>query len=78
MVIDQLYKLSSVSLCPNIHGQIMVDLMTNPPKNGDPSYPLYAKEYDDIYQSLKRRSQRLRNVLNAMEGVTCNEAQVCS
>jgi len=38
---EQFYKLASISLCPNIVGQIMVDLMVNPPKNGDPSYQLY-------------------------------------
>ncbi|CAG8504378.1 9831_t:CDS:10 [Racocetra fulgida] len=31
-VIDQLYKIASVGLCPNVPGQIMVDLMVRPPK----------------------------------------------
>lgn len=74
-VVEQLYKLASVSLCPNVQGQIMVDLMTNPPKVGDPSYELYRKEYDSIYQSLQRRSRKLAKVFAEMEGVTCNDAQ---
>lgn len=41
-VTQQIYKLASISLCPNLDGQIMVDLMVNPPKEGDPSYPTYA------------------------------------
>ncbi|CAG8489400.1 9967_t:CDS:2 [Diversispora eburnea] len=74
-VIDQLYKISSVSLCPNVQGQIMVDLMVNPPKPGDPSYELYQKEMDEIYKSLIRRSRKLCDVFNSMENMECNDAQ---
>ncbi|KAK9694965.1 alanine transaminase [Basidiobolus ranarum] len=74
-VIDEMYKISSVSLCPNVQGQIMVDLMVNPPKLGDESYDSYQKEIDDIYQSLKRRSSRLCDAFNELEGVTCNKAE---
>jgi len=71
----QLYKLASVSLCPNTGGQVLMSLMVNPPKEGDPSYSLYIKERDDIYESLKRRAIKLTNFLNTLEGVTCNTAQ---
>ncbi|KAK9767227.1 alanine transaminase [Basidiobolus ranarum] len=74
-VVDEMYKISSVSLCPNVQGQIMVDLMVNPPKPGDESYDLYQKEIDDIYQSLKRRSNLLCDAFNELEGVTCNKAE---
>ncbi|KAI8089746.1 pyridoxal phosphate-dependent transferase [Halteromyces radiatus] len=74
-ILDQIYKMASVSLCPNIHGQILVDLMCHPPQPNDPSYPLYREEYEAIYQSLKRRSQRLEDAFNAMEGVSCQPAQ---
>ncbi|RUS13654.1 pyridoxal phosphate-dependent transferase [Endogone sp. FLAS-F59071] len=74
-VLDQIYKIASVSLCPNVHGQILVDLMTNPPVEGDPSYTQYRAELDGIYESLRRRARRLATCFNAMEGVTCNEAQ---
>ena len=46
---QQLYKLASISLCPSVQGQVMVDLMINPPKKGDESYDSYAKEVSDIY-----------------------------
>ncbi|KAJ3197280.1 hypothetical protein HK101_004761 [Irineochytrium annulatum] len=72
---EQLYKLMSVSLCPSVNGQIMVGLMTNPPKPGDESYELYNKEFNTIYESLRRRSEKLATVLNDLEGVTCNYAQ---
>lgn len=49
-VLDQLRKLASINLCPNLSGQITVALMMRPPQEGDPSYPLFAKERDDILQ----------------------------
>ncbi|CAG8582525.1 1068_t:CDS:2 [Paraglomus brasilianum] len=74
-VVDELYKIASVNLCPNVHGQVMVDLMVKPPKSGDPSYDLYQNECREIYESLRRRSAKLCKVFNSMEGVTCNSAQ---
>jgi aspartate/methionine/tyrosine aminotransferase len=74
-VLAQIYKIASVSLCPNVQGQIMVDLMVNPPKEGDASYELYKQEMTGIYESLRRRSKRLAAAFNEMEGVTCNDAQ---
>lgn len=72
---DQMYKYQSICLCSNLMGQVAVSLMTNPPKPGDPSYPLYADERDGILRSLKRRSIRLVEAYNKMEGVTCNKSQ---
>ncbi|KAI9357230.1 pyridoxal phosphate-dependent transferase [Zopfochytrium polystomum] len=72
---DQLYKMSSISLCPPVQGQLMVGLMVNPPKQGDESFPLYNKEMTGIYESLRRRAVTLRNALNKLEGVSCNPAQ---
>ncbi|KAG0166342.1 hypothetical protein DFQ28_010665 [Apophysomyces sp. BC1034] len=74
-VMEQLYKIASVSLCPNIHGQIMVDLMTNPPVEGDISYPQYKGEVDSIFESLKRRAIKLASCFNGLEGTTCNDAE---
>lgn len=72
---EELYKLVSINLCPNVDGQIMVDLMVNPPKNGEPSYPTYSKERDDILSSLKHRAEKLVTTLNSMEGVSCQRAE---
>ncbi|KAI7901296.1 pyridoxal phosphate-dependent transferase [Cokeromyces recurvatus] len=74
-VMEQLYKMTSVSLCPNLHGQILVDLMCNPPKSGDASYESYTEEIDAIYVSLKRRSKKLEECFNSLEGVSCQPAQ---
>ncbi|KAG2200743.1 hypothetical protein INT47_002787 [Mucor saturninus] len=74
-VLDQIYKMSSVSLCPNLHGQILVDLMCNPPRVGEASYESYSNEIKTIYESLRRRSKKLEDVFNKMEGVSCQSAQ---
>jgi alanine transaminase len=73
-IMDEIYKISSISLCPNVQGQIMVDLMVNPPKKGDPSYDLYKQEYDAIYFSLIKRAKKLEDMFNNLEGCTCNSA----
>lgn len=72
---DQFYKLMSVNLCSNIEGQLMVGLMTNPPKEGDASYPRYAEQRDATLSSLKRRAVKLVKAFNELEGVTCNETE---
>ncbi|KAJ3348552.1 hypothetical protein HDU83_001234 [Entophlyctis luteolus] len=72
---EQFYKVSSISLCPPVQGQLMVGLMTNPPKEGDTSFPLYQKEISSIHASLKRRAESLANLFNSLEGMTCNRAE---
>ncbi|KAJ1984524.1 alanine transaminase [Dimargaris verticillata] len=74
-VMGQVYKMASVNLCPNVQGQLLVDLMVRPPVQGDASYPLYRQETQGIYDSLKRRSQKLSKAFNEMEGITCNSAE---
>ncbi|KAF9194982.1 hypothetical protein BGZ51_005946 [Haplosporangium sp. Z 767] len=73
-IMEQIYKISSISLCPNVQGQIMVDLMVKPPKKGDPSYEQYQKEYDDIYFSLIHRAKKLEDTFSNLEGCTCNSS----
>eukprot|EP01133_Synstelium_polycarpum_P018946 gene18946-22673_t len=68
----EIYKLASIGLCPNVIGQLVVDLMVRPPVAGDASFAQYAKERDTIYESLKRRALLLTSSLNQLEGVTCN------
>ena len=69
-VLDQLYKLCSMSLCSNLPGQIAVELMLNPPAASDPSGPLFIKERDEQLASLKRRGEKLCAALNSLTGVS--------
>ncbi|KNH03775.1 alanine aminotransferase [Perkinsela sp. CCAP 1560/4] len=65
----QLLKLASISLCGNVNGQLLMDLMVKTPQAGDKSYASYCKEYEDIFVSLKRRAKRLVEGLNAIPGI---------
>ncbi|KAK7204139.1 pyridoxal phosphate-dependent transferase [Myxozyma melibiosi] len=70
---EELYKLVSISLCPVVTGQVLTELMVNPPKEGDESYPLYKQEYDTIYTRLRERALTLFEAFKEMEGVTCQQ-----
>jgi alanine transaminase len=67
----QLVKAASINLCPNVNGQLCMAMVMWPPREGDESYPLYKKERDALLSSLKRRAKRLEDLLNQLEGVTC-------
>jgi alanine transaminase len=62
-------------MCPNVDGQIFVDLLVKPPKEGDASYKKFCQERDDIMASLKRRAEKLVKTLNTLEGVSCNPTE---
>ncbi|KAL1966996.1 hypothetical protein VTN77DRAFT_3740 [Rasamsonia byssochlamydoides] len=71
----QIYKLVSIMLCPPVIGQCLVELMVNPPKEGEPSYELYQKEYNSIKEGLQQRAWALYEAFKKMEGVECQEPQ---
>ncbi|CAL8462271.1 g1802 [Coccomyxa elongata] len=74
-VLAEVYKLASINLCSNVNGQICMALVMNPPKEGDPSYKLYAEERNELLASLKRRAVKLHKTLSALQGVTCTEPE---
>ncbi|KAH0614801.1 uncharacterized protein H6S33_000437 [Morchella sextelata] len=69
----QIYKLVSITLCPPVIGQCLVELMVNPPKKGSESYDLYDKEYNVIFGDLRERSQALHKAFGKMRGVSCQD-----
>lgn len=75
-VAQQIYKFISIQLCPPVIGQCIVELMVNPPKEGEPSYELYKKEYDGIFNGLRERAYALYEAFKQMEGVECEKPQV--
>ena len=77
-VAAQVYKFVSIMLCAPVIGQCLVEMQVNPPKEGDPSYPLYKQEYDSISQGLQKRATALFEAFRQMEGVVCQEPQVHS
>lgn len=75
-VVAQIYKFVSIMLCAPVIGQCLVEMMVNPPRKGDASYPLYKKEYDGISQGLYERATALFEAFKQMEGVECQDPQV--
>jgi len=75
-VTAQIYKFVSIMLCAPVIGQCLVEMQVNPPKEGDPSYPLYKEEYESIAAGLKKRAGALFEAFKQMEGVECQEPQV--
>lgn len=71
----QFYKLASIQLCPPLHGQIAVDCLVDPPREGSPSYDKWVSERSDIAETLRFRAETLEKSFNALDGVECREAQ---
>ena len=72
---SHLYKLASASLCPNLDGQIMMDLMVRGPEEGTASYESYHRQRKEIFESLKRKAKFMADSLNAIPGFSCQPAQ---
>ncbi|KAL4780270.1 pyridoxal phosphate-dependent transferase [Aspergillus varians] len=75
LVTAQVYKFISIMLCPPVIGQCLVQVMVDPPKEGEPSYELYQKEYNGIREGLRQRAFALYEAFQRMEGVECQEPQ---
>ena len=67
---DLLLKLQSISLCPNVNGQILVDLMMTPPKETDISFDLFNKEVNELKESLRRRAKTVTDGFNNIPGIS--------
>lgn len=74
----QIYKFISIMLCPPVIGQCLLEMVVNPPKEGDPSFELYDKEYNSVKNGLKERATALYEAFKQMEGVEVGEPQVSS
>jgi aspartate/methionine/tyrosine aminotransferase len=74
-VMAQFVKLQSISLCANVSGQIATYLMVSPPKQGDESHEIYARERNGILSSLKKRAEILGNGVNQIDGMSVDIPQ---
>ncbi|KAL0327290.1 UNVERIFIED_CONTAM: Glutamate--glyoxylate aminotransferase 2 [Sesamum angustifolium] len=70
--VEEIYKVSSISLSPNVSGQIFMGLMVSPPKLGDISYERYVRESKGILESLRRRARIMTDGFNSCRNVVCN------
>lgn len=75
LVVQEIYKLASINLSPNVTGQIALGLMVNPPRPGDHSYDQYVSEKKQLLDSLQRRARLITDAFNSLEGVVCQETE---
>lgn len=74
-VVEQIYKMASVTLCPPVTGQIGVDLLVNPPKPGDESYDQWLTETTLTHDNLASRSKLMCERFNKLDGMSCQPAE---
>lgn len=53
--------------------QILVDLMVNPPKQGETSYRRWEKETREMIETLRIRARNIREMFGSVKGITCNK-----
>ncbi|KAF9010751.1 transaminase [Cyathus striatus] len=70
-ILGLIYKMVSVGLCPPLSGQVGVDSMVKPPKEGEESYKLWKSETETIHTALAERTKAMAARLNALPGVSC-------
>jgi len=70
-VVEQIYKLASINLSPNVPGQVALGVMLKPPVVGDESFQLWDEERTAVLESLGRRARKITSALNGLEGVSC-------
>lgn len=68
---QQLYKLSSMSLCANLFGQLMMCNVCNPPRKGEPSFEGFVAEKRRIFERTRRKANMVYERLNAVPGISC-------
>ncbi|XP_038159681.1 alanine aminotransferase 2 [Cyprinodon tularosa] len=74
-VMKHIYSLFSANSCAPVLGQFALDVMTNPPQPGDPSYPLYMKETQHIRTSVAENVRRVEEVINSLPGFSCQPVE---
>ncbi|EPY51091.1 alanine aminotransferase [Schizosaccharomyces cryophilus OY26] len=70
---DQILKLATIDICPPVTGQLLVDLLVRPPREGEPSYGLYSQEIEKIHRDMEKQCQFLYEATKRMKFVTCQK-----
>ncbi|KAK7101702.1 alanine aminotransferase 2-like [Littorina saxatilis] len=68
-------KSISAKLCPPVSGQAVMDVITNPPQKGEPSFEQFTKEKETVLAQLNEKAKLVTSLFNSIEGITCNEVQ---
>ena len=72
---NEILKAGSLDVCSSTPGQVVVDLMVNPPRPGDESFDRDQLERRAIRESLQQRCTRLYEMLSSLEGIECKKPQ---
>ncbi|XP_011699327.1 PREDICTED: alanine aminotransferase 2-like [Wasmannia auropunctata] len=70
-VMKSLMKMIAM-VCSTVLGQIVLDVVANPPRPNEPSYEQFQTEKMGILRSLAERSQLVVNMLNSIPGYKVN------
>lgn len=73
-VMKVLQKSISAMLCPSVLGQVVMDVVVNPPQPNEPSYEEFQKEKKETLRSLAERSRLVVDTLNSIPGYKANPA----
>ena len=74
----QIQKLKTMKLCSNTNGQLVTDLMLNPPTEGENGKDVTSQFWDEkngLLRSLKHRAKLVHKSLNDMKNITCQEVE---
>ncbi|XP_048018982.1 alanine aminotransferase 2-like [Megalobrama amblycephala] len=63
--------LFSTRSSPPVGGQIALDLMADPPKPGDPSFPTFSEEVQSIKNMMRKNACRIQEVFAELPGISC-------
>ncbi|KAM7071310.1 LOW QUALITY PROTEIN: alanine aminotransferase 1 [Acridotheres tristis] len=71
----QLAKLVSVRLCPPVPGQLVMDVVMDPPRPGEPSYERFQAEKEAVLGALAQKAKLTQEIFNRTPGIHCNPVQ---
>ncbi|RVE61757.1 hypothetical protein OJAV_G00175710 [Oryzias javanicus] len=66
-----IYNLFTTDSCAPLLGQIALDLMTNPPLPGDPSYFQFDQETQHIKSTVVKNVKKVCEAVNGLQGFSC-------
>lgn len=72
---QQFYKLLTSRICPPVAGQVVLDVMANPPRPGEPSHAQFEAEKAAILAEHAQKARQVSDMFNAIEGITCCPVQ---
>ncbi|XP_026883042.2 alanine aminotransferase 2-like [Electrophorus electricus] len=67
---QNIFKLFSAMPCASLMGQIALHVMVDPPRPGQPSYPLYTNEIQSNKRAIINNVRRTLGVLNSLPAIT--------